>query len=947
MGDTTATTTTGANGAYAFTGLTPGVQYQVQFSKPSGTVFTGANIGNDVSDSDADAATAKSQIVTLTSGENNTTLDAGYYATASLGDRIWLDTNANGQQDDGATGISGLTVTLIGGGADGLINGTGDTTVTTTTGADGLYSFTGLTPGQQYQVQFSKPAGSTYTVADTGNDVSDSDANVTTGKSQIVTLASGENNTSIDAGVVVTAQKASIGDRVWKDCDGDGIQDASETGVSGVTVKLLGADGSTVLQTTTTNSTGDYKFDNLAVGNYAIQVVTPSGYKVTGKDQGANDAVDSDIDAVTGKTVVTSLVAGENDLSWDAGLIVPANCVQFNFNGNTATDGTDGNILSYTVNGVSVKASAFSRDDAGTWSKAYLGSYGGGLGVTDSSEGTGSGSSHTVDNYGRDNYVLFEFNQSVVVDKAYLGYVVNDSDMKVWIGTTNAPFTNHLSLTDAILTGMGFTEVNTTTLTGARWADLNANGYVGNTLIIAADTAGSNDNFKIQHLDVCGPTCAAPKAMIGDLVWEDKNYNGLQDSGENGIANVDVKLLSSTGAVLQTVKTDANGKYSFSVDAGSYKVQVVNPTGYNVTKANQGGNDGIDSDIDSSGVTGLVTVAAGQQNWTVDAGLYRKASIGDRVWEDSDHDGIQDSGEFSIANIKVSLLNSAGAVIASTVTNSTGNYKFINLDPGTYSLSFDKANVLHNSYWGGTYNMNNWNWGIKDVSSNAYDNADSDVNNSGTNVSKAYTVQTFLESGENDLSWDAAITPIVVDLNGDGVQTLSRANSQGSFDLLGNGKAIASGWLSSEDGFLAIDDNANGKIDSISELFGGLDKGDGFAKLASFDSNGDGLVSAGDIDFASLKIWQDANGNHQTDAGELLSLADAGVASLKVAFIELPFIDGQGNLHLERSSATLADGSSTDMTDVYFNVAAEDAQAAGYNVASLASLLGNDPVWAV
>jgi hypothetical protein len=66
----------------------------------------------------------------------------------------------------------------------------------------------------------------------------------------------------------------------------------------------------------------------------------------------------------------------------------------------------------------------------GAWSQAWLGSYGGGLGVTDSSEGSGSNNTHTVDNMGgRDNYVLFEFDQNVVVDSAFLGYVVNDSDM--------------------------------------------------------------------------------------------------------------------------------------------------------------------------------------------------------------------------------------------------------------------------------------------------------------------------------------------------------------------------------------------------------------------------------------------------------------------------------------------------------------------------------------
>jgi hypothetical protein len=204
-----------------------------------------------------------------------------------------------------------------------------------------------------------------------------------------------------------------------------------------------------------------------------------------------------------------------------------------------------------------------------------------------------------------------------------------------------------------------------------------------------------------------------------------------------------------------------------------------------------------------------------------------------------------------------------------------------------------------------------------------------------------------LVSGQNDITRDAGITPIVIDLNGDGVQTVSRADSAGSFDLFGNGQKVHSGWLSSEDGFLAIDNNGNGQIDDISELFGGLNKGDGFAKLASLDSNADGLIDFNDIDFASLKIWQDANGNHETDAGELLGLLDAGVSSLNVNFTELPFLDAQGNLHLERSSATLVDGRSTDMTDVYFNVAVDDAVEAGVDVSNLANLLSNDALWIV
>jgi len=116
-------------------------------------------------------------------------------------------------------------------------------------------------------------------------------------------------------------------------------------------------------------------------------------------------------------------------------------------------------------------------------------------------------------------------------------------------------------------------------------------------------------------------------------------------------------------------------------------------------------------------------------------------------------------------------------------------------------------------------------------------------------------------------------------------------------------------------------------------------KGSGFAKLASFDSNGDGFLTAADTDFAKLILWQDANSDGVTNAGELVSLAKAGVSALAVAYQELPYLDANGNLHLERSSAVI-DGRQVDMTDVYFNVAAADVAAAGIDAVHMATLVG-------
>jgi hypothetical protein len=266
-----ATTTTDSAGRYAFKGLTSGLDYQVVFSLPSSYDSVSPRQAGGAALSNVNSDALVSDIVVLANGENNKTLDAGFYNKASLGDRVWVDANGNGQQDAGEVGVAGAKVALTGGGADGLISTAADnTSVTATTDADGKYAFAGLTPGVEYQVQFAAPAGTVFTAQDKGSDAGDSDVNGA-GLSQIVKLSSGENNTSIDAGVYTPA---SIGDRVWVDANGNGQQDAGEVGIAGASVTLIGGGADGLISTagdntsitTTTDANGAYKFTGLTPG---------------------------------------------------------------------------------------------------------------------------------------------------------------------------------------------------------------------------------------------------------------------------------------------------------------------------------------------------------------------------------------------------------------------------------------------------------------------------------------------------------------------------------------------------------------------------------------------------------------------------------------------------------------------------------------------------------
>ncbi len=114
-------------------------------------------------------------------------------------------------------------------------------------------------------------------------------------------------------------ETGSIGNDVWIDADADGIQDASETGLPGVTVELYTVDG-TFNTTTVSDENGEYHFTNLAASEYYIIFSNvPAGFGITDKNVGSNDLIDSDIDETTGMTDNFTVDVGLVDEGIDAG----------------------------------------------------------------------------------------------------------------------------------------------------------------------------------------------------------------------------------------------------------------------------------------------------------------------------------------------------------------------------------------------------------------------------------------------------------------------------------------------------------------------------------------------------------------------------------------------------------------------------------------------------
>jgi hypothetical protein len=109
--------------------------------------------------------------------------------------------------------------------------------------------------------------------------------------------------------------------------------------------------------------------------------------------------------------------------------------------------------------------------------------------------------------------------------------------------------------------------------------------------------------------------------------------------------------------------------------------------------------------------------------------------------------------------------------------------------------------------------------------------------------------------------------PLILDLDGDGVEVSALAGSSVHFDFDGDGFAERTGWVGADDGILVIDDNENGQVDGAAELFGSPTQ-DGFEVLETLDTNGDGRIDSLDEEFGKLRVWQDLDGDGVTDVGE-------------------------------------------------------------------------------
>ena len=639
------TATTAGDGNYTFNNLAPGT-YTVRVSGlPAGV--------SETYDLDG-VASANQATFPLAAGQNRTDVDFGYRYNGSVGDRVWLDSNGNGIQDAGETGLNGVTVQLL----DSSNNVVG----TATTAGDGNYTFNNLAPGT-YTVRVSGlPAGVSETYDLDG---------VASANQATFSLAAGQNRTDVDFGY---RPNGSVGDRVWFDGNGDGVQDAGEPGINGVTVQLLDA-GNNVIGTTTTSGDGNYTFGGLAGGIYSVKIVASS------LPPGVVETYDLDGVATANQATFT-LAVGQNRTDVDFGYRTPPVTGE-----DCATAAPGDPAYDQFPSGHAFYMPGIGTDFIFTPAPGTF------IAMSDGTA-TLQGTLRSVSNPNNAFIVAVQFSGysatppagSPKLELLPNAYVQNGGpiDPSTWyyytgftgtltgIGNYAGAVIDITRFMQAPQVGVGANGKNTH-FGASGWFDLN---------VVSQPTTGPTLT-PTDHgdIDIDLGDCPPATSSVGDRVWNDANGNGIQDAGETGINGATVRLLDAYGLLVATTTTSGDGNYTFNgLIAGTYTVQVdpaTLPAGLAPSY-----------DLDGTGTPNSATFALGANtNRTdVDFGYKGTASIGDRLWLDTNANGVQDAGEAGINGATVQLLDGANNVIATATTSGDGNYTFGNLSAGTYSV---------------------------------------------------------------------------------------------------------------------------------------------------------------------------------------------------------------------------------------------------------------------
>ncbi len=339
------TTSTNASGFYIFENLHPD-KYYIKIDKPQDyllTMFRQGTVLEKDSDVNEVNGSCTSPISFVGAGNCDPgNFDAGLFTCISLGESVWYDINQNSIKDSYENGINGMPVELY-----RLENGTWNLYAVEMTGnkpgtpsEDGYFKFcappgtyrinmllpeTGLVPviknmGANAQLNLVHPNESNVDSDLSFNQQTDP-FNLTCNLTEVC---------NIGAGYFPMAQ---LGNRVWYDLNGDGMQSGSEPGAAGVKIEAYNSNHDMV-NDAITDASGAYNIDYLGSDDYYLKITPPNGYGLTSPNMGGDELMDSDFDNSNGfmTTGLYSLSPGDQVPHVDAGLVfgvVPVEWLSF------------------------------------------------------------------------------------------------------------------------------------------------------------------------------------------------------------------------------------------------------------------------------------------------------------------------------------------------------------------------------------------------------------------------------------------------------------------------------------------------------------------------------------------------------------------------------------------------------------------------------------------
>ena len=726
---TAATTTTDANGDYEFgldLNLPPGV-YQIRETQPDGLFSVGAVVGTvdaspsgELVASDPDTLTEISIPLGDTHGVN---YDFAEAHPACISGFVFSDLNDNGIRDANEPGIAGATIAVI-----PVSTIASQDPVLLTANSDGYYEACDLSPGTYRVVETSQPEGF-FDGTDSPGTVNGIPVGVAANPGdsiENIVLTGGSTGVEYNFGEILPAWIH--GNVHLSTADGDCFgENEQHTPVPNVTVQLFDASGNFIAETLT-DEQGIYRFEGLEPGEYSVVEITPDGLFDGAEHVG--DVNGTTVGAVSGNDRISKIVLGpdhhgenydfcehlpssisgfvyhdenndgvfdNNELPIDGATVVllDQNGVQV-AQAVTAADGSyrfenlpAGN---YTLNEIQLAGFFDGLDTAGTISDTIVGS----------ATNPGDAISEITIGWGEHGV---EYNFGELLGAEISGFVHSDPNENCQFEDGEDPIS---AVRVDLLDSQGNLVSSTFTDSSGKYSFSNLRpgqysvvehqpdsffdgGQVAGTTggdatlanLIQNINVGSNETSRLNNF------CELPPSSISGFVYQDASDDGNFDANELPIAGATVRLLDQNGNVVQQTISQSDGSYRFeNLRAGNYRIAETQPGGFFDGQDTAGSINGnvVGSPNNPGDAISNVTIGWGEQGINYNFGELLPASISGFVHSDPNRNCQFEEGESPISNVQIDLLDDNGNLVATTFTDSQGQYEFENLRPGQYSI---------------------------------------------------------------------------------------------------------------------------------------------------------------------------------------------------------------------------------------------------------------------